>query len=160
MMANNNQMVNDINRITVSEIRLSYYPKMKNIDRAMINKSQQAYPIFLSNWNLETIYLQESAYMLMLNCAGRVLGIVQLSMGGVTGTVIDPRLVFRYALLSGATAIMLAHNHPSGNLTPSSYDIAMTAKIKAAGSFHDIKLIDHLIVMPDGYLSMADEGLL
>jgi DNA repair protein RadC len=79
--------------------------------------------------------------------------------GGLTGTVKDPRVIFRYSLVAGAIAIMVAHNHPSGNLTPSRADELITPKLKLCGQFHDIIFMDHLIVMPEGYLSMADEGL-
>ena len=83
-----------------------------------------------------------------------------MSQGGITGTGIDSRLVFMAALQAGATSIMLAHNHPSGSIAPSNGDKVITAKIKEAGVFLDIHLMDHLIISPDSYCSMADEGLL
>jgi DNA repair protein RadC len=160
IMATNGQLLEDVNRFTVSELKVSYYPKMKNEDRAVVSRSQEAYPLFLNYWDMDSIYLVERAYLMLLNRANRVLGIMQVSHGGPTGTVMDPRVIFRYALVAGATAIMVAHNHPSGNLVPSKADEFITQKLKQCAHFHDILLMDHLIIMPEGYLSMADEGLL
>lgn len=157
-MATTRQLIDEVNRYTVSELRVSYYPKMKPTDRASITGSGHAYQLFLDRWNMDTIYMIESAYLLLMNRANRVLGIIPLSVGGPCGTVVDPRIVLKYALVGGATSIMIAHNHPSGNLQPSNNDRVLTAKLKEAASFHDILLMDHLIVMPEGYLSMADEG--
>lgn len=159
-MATTRQLIDEVNRYTVSELRVSYYPKMKPSDRASVTQSGHAYRLFLDRWDMDTIYMIESSYLLLMNRANRVLGIIPLSVGGVGGTVVDPRIVLKYALVGGATSIMIAHNHPSGNLQPSNNDRALTAKLKEAASFHDILLMDHLIVMPEGYLSMADEGYL
>ena len=84
----------------------------------------------------------------------------QLSKGGITGTLVDVRLVLKNALEVGATGIILAHNHPSGTLKPSEADKQITAKIKTAGTALDIKLLDHLIITEQAYVSFADEGLL
>ena len=78
----------------------------------------------------------------------------------MTGTVADPKLIFVAALKSGATGVLLAHNHPSGNLTPSQADIDLTRKIKEGGKLLEIQLLDHLIITSEGYYSFADEGLL
>lgn len=85
---------------------------------------------------------------------------MRLSSGGLCGTVVDPRFVFIAALQAGATSIMLAHNHPTSNLMPSNNDRTLTAKVKEAGTFLDIQLMDHLIISPEGYCSMADEGFM
>ena len=84
----------------------------------------------------------------------------EVSSGGITGTVADPRLILAAAIKSLAVAIVLAHNHPSGNLKPSQADEQLTAKIKEAAKYHDINVLDHIIVTPDAYYSFADEGLL
>lgn len=89
-----------------------------------------------------------------------MLGIMPISMGGITGTVVDPRVIFKYALFAGAEGIMLAHNHPSGNLKPSKADEMVSKKIKQAALCHDIQFLDYLILTPEGYLSMADEGMI
>ena len=96
-----------------------------------------------------------------LNRANRLIGIYELSKGGITGTVADPRLVLSVALKCAATGIILAHNHPSGNLQTSTADEEITKKIKKACEYLDIKLLDHLIIVPEGkYLSFTEEGLL
>ena len=98
--------------------------------------------------------------MLFLNRSNRVLQIYSASSGGITGTVADPRLILAVALKVGAVSIMLSHNHPSGSLKPSKADEELTNKIKYAAQFHDIKVLDHVIVSSDSYYSFADEGLL
>lgn len=96
-----------------------------------------------------------------LNRANRVIGVYKVSVGGITGTVADPRLILSVALKSAATSIILAHNHPSGNLKPSRADLELTTKIKTAAQLMDITVLDHLIVTSDeGFLSFADEGLM
>ena len=159
-MATNKHFIEEVNRHTVSDLKISYYPKMRNSDRVMVHRSGEAYQLFLEKWDMDTIHLVESAYLMLLNRGNRVLGIMPISIGGLTGTVVDPRVVFRYALVAGAAGIMLAHNHPSGNLTPSKADELVTQKIKQTAWCHDIQFMDHLIITPEGYLSMTDEGLL
>jgi DNA repair protein RadC len=97
-------------------------------------------------------------YVLFLDNASQVLGYNILSSGGITGTVADLRLIFSVALESLATKIIIAHNHPSGNLNPSEADTALTRKIYNAGKVMDITLLDHLIITVKGYYSFADEG--
>ena len=97
---------------------------------------------------------------MLLNRANKVLGIYPVSKGGVSGTLVDPKLIFSVALKCNASSIILAHNHPSGNLFPSENDKELTQKLKSAGNFLDIKVLDHLIITPEGYFSFADEGLL
>jgi DNA repair protein RadC len=102
----------------------------------------------------------EEAWVLLLNNAGRLLSHRKTSQGGLTGTIMDPRLIIREALLAGSTRIVIAHNHPSGNLSPSDADMAITKKIKESASLVDITLLDHIIVTQDKYYSFADEGLI
>ncbi len=83
-----------------------------------------------------------------------------ISQGGYSGTVVDPKLVFAIALTTKASAIIAAHNHPSGNLTPSNADLTLTKKLRAAGEVLDLPILDHLIITTEGYYSFADEGLL
>jgi DNA repair protein RadC len=101
---------------------------------------------------------EEEFHILLLNKANKVIGKEVISTGGRSGTVADPRVIFKTALLSNATGIIIAHNHPSGNLSPSSDDISLTKKMKEAGNFMEIKLLDHLIITDKGYYSFADEG--
>lgn len=98
--------------------------------------------------------------MLFLNRANKVLGYYLISVGGITGTVVDTRSIFQTALKANACSIILAHNHPSGNPLPSDADKLITRKLKEAGEVLDINLLDHLILLPEGYTSMADEGML
>jgi DNA repair protein RadC len=159
-MVPNKKLIDEVNALTVSELRVSYYPKMRNSDRPMVTQSKDAYKLFLSKWDMDSINMVEQSYMMLLNRVNRVLCIKPISSGGVSGTVLDPRVVYRYALVAGATALMIAHNHPSGNLKPSKADEQVTQKLKEVGSFHDMHLMDHLIITSEGYFSFADEGLL
>ncbi len=102
---------------------------------------------------------QEEFWILLVNRSNRVLGKSRISMGGISGTQVDPRLVFKVALEYKATGMVLAHNHPSGNLNPSDPDIKLTAKLRSAGNLLDIQVLDHLIITDSGYYSMADQGL-
>jgi DNA repair protein RadC len=97
---------------------------------------------------------------MFLNRANKVLGIYDVSTGGIAGTVADPRVIFAAALKANACAIIISHNHPSGNLKPSRQDEELTEKIKQGGQFLDIKLLDQVILTAEGYYSFAYEGLL
>lgn len=143
-----------------SEIELVYKSKVKASERPLIRDSKDAYDILLKVWNHDRIDLQEEFKVLFLNRANRVLAVYNLSSGGITGTVCDPRLIFTAALKCNCVSMVLAHNHPSANLKPSRADEELTCKIKQAGSFLDIKVIDHIIISSESYLSFADEGLL
>ena len=96
--------------------------------------------------------------MLFRSRGNKLLGYLLVSVGGVTGTVVDPKVIFQAALKSNACSIILAHNHPSGNPEPSRNDLLITGKIKEAGKLLEIKVLDHLIILPDSYHSMADAG--
>jgi DNA repair protein RadC len=102
----------------------------------------------------------EQFFILLLNRSNHILKHVQISKGGVAGTLVDAKLIFKEALLETACAIILCHNHPSGNLQPSQSDKDLTKKIKEAGKVLDISVLDHLIFTNDGYLSFADEGMM
>ncbi len=101
----------------------------------------------------------EEFWVLLLNRANRVIKKKRVSEGGVTGTVADPKIIFKMALEELACGIVVAHNHPSANLNPSQSDINLTKKIKEAGRFLDVQLFDHIIVAGNKYFSFADEGL-
>lgn len=102
----------------------------------------------------------EEFWVLLLNNSNKVVYKLQLSKGGLTQTIVDVRLIFKTVLEHLATAIILVHNHPSGQLNPSIADKDITQKIKQAGSTLDIQLLDHLIVTQTGYFSFADEEIL
>ena len=102
----------------------------------------------------------ENFCILLLNRANKVLKTVRISDGGITGTVVDQRKVFKIALDNNATSIILGHNHPSGQLTPSEADIQLTKKMKEAGVVLDLPVLDHIIVGDGNYYSFADEGIM
>lgn len=102
----------------------------------------------------------EEFWVLFLNNSNKVIQKLQLSKGGLTGTVVDTRLLFKYALDSFATGVILCHNHPSGGVSPSQQDKDITEKLKNAALTLDIKLLDHLIITEKAYFSFADEGIL
>ena len=102
----------------------------------------------------------ENFCILLLNRANKVLRAVKISDGGITGTVVDPRKVFKIALDNNATSIILGHNHPSGQLSPSDADIKLTRKLKEAGEMLDLPVLDHLIIGDGNYYSFADEGIM
>jgi DNA repair protein RadC len=101
----------------------------------------------------------EEFWVLLLNRANRVIKKKRVSEGGVSGTVADPKIIFKMALEELACGIVMAHNHPSSNLTPSQSDRDLTKKMKEAGKFLDVQLFDHIIVAGNKYFSFADEGL-
>jgi DNA repair protein RadC len=103
---------------------------------------------------------QEVFAVVFLNTANKVIRTEHISEGGFTGTVADPRVILKRALHHNATALILCHNHPSGNLRPSRADELLTQKIKNAAAYFDIRVIDHIIVSHEGYFSFADEGIL
>lgn len=104
--------------------------------------------------------MREIFAVLFLNRANRMISLETISEGGITGTVVDIRIILKKAVLHDAVSIVLCHNHPSGNLQPSRADEIITYKIKEAAAFFDIRLLDHIIVSIDGYYSFADEGKL
>lgn len=104
--------------------------------------------------------LHEEFWIVLLNRSNVVMKKVQISVGGVAGTVADPKLIFKTALENLASSIILVHNHPSGNLKPSQADKDLTHKLKEAGKYLEIPILDHLIITERSYFSFADEGIL
>jgi DNA repair protein RadC len=144
---------------TVDEINIVYHHTVRPSERKKITNSSSAYEILRDIWN-DQVELYESFYILLLNRANKVLGYRLISMGGVSGTVVDPKAIFQAALLANASNVILAHNHPSGTLTPSEADERITKKLKAAGELLEIHVLDHLIIGDDQFFSFADEGRL
>ncbi len=143
----------------VAEAELIYKSKVKASERPKITTSKDAYNILIKLWDDNKIEFVEQFKVLFLNKASKVLGVYEVSTGGISGTVADPRVIFVAALKANCCSIIITHNHPSGNLKPSRQDEELTQKIKNAGQFLEIKLLDHLIVSNEGYFSFADEGL-
>ena len=144
----------------VAEIRLSYLSKVKASERRKISCSKDCYSILLDCWDPSQLEFVEEFKVLLLNRASKVLGIVPISKGGIAGTVCDPKLIFAAALKASASSLILAHNHPSGNLQPSQVDLQLTTKLKEGRKFLDLPILDHLIIAVEGYYSFADEGIL
>ncbi len=143
----------------VAEITLSYCPSLpKNCTK--ITSSCDAEQVFRYKWNSGRIGFVEEFKIILLNRSNKVLGIVPISQGGISGTVADPKLIFAAALKASASAVIAAHNHPSGNLKPSQADIQLTRKLCEAGKLLDLPILDHLILTQMSYFSFADEGLL
>lgn len=125
--------------------------------RPQITCSQDAYDIIKPElWDQP----HEEFWLLMLNRANQVIRKERCSTGGVSGTVTDPKIIFKAALQHLASAMILIHNHPSGNLKPSEADLKITKKLKEAGAMLDIPILDHVIFADGGYYSFADEGIL
>jgi DNA repair protein RadC len=144
----------------VAEIELVYRHWVPAIQRPKITSAADAYGVLRSLWNEDTICLREQFHVLLLDRANRVMGHSLISSGGTAGTVADPKLIFVTALKCKAAAILLAHNHPSQNLTPSQADIQLTRHLKQAGQWLELPVLDHLIVTADSYFSFAEEGIL
>lgn len=143
----------------ISEIEISYKPRKAN--HPIIKCSNDIYKYVLQFFPQESIGLLEQFAVAYLNRANRIIGVSVISKGGLTGTIADPRLIMGTALKVAATGIILCHNHPSGNLQPSTADVEITKKIESACKFLDINLLDHIIISPyEAYYSFADEGLL
>jgi DNA repair protein RadC len=114
---------------------------------------------FIKQFYVDDISIFESFFILMLNRSNTTIGYAKISQGGITGTSVDVRLIAKYAVDSLCCGVILAHNHPSGNLMPSRHDIELTKKVKSALSLFDIQVIDHVILTDsDSYCSLADEG--
>lgn len=126
-------------------------------EKPAISKSNDAY-LILKNYlsDLRT----EEFWALFLNQSNKVIHIAQLTQGGINQSIVDVRVLFKTALDHFSTGIIIAHNHPSGNLKPSREDIDITQKIKEAGNFLSVQLLDHLIITQNSYFSFSDEGLL
>ncbi len=140
----------------VAEVELTYKPQVKNKYKVM--SAKDAYSILLPTFKDGTITYREYFKVLFLNNACDLLGYTLISQGGLTNTMADVRIILQAALLTNATSIILAHNHPSGNLKPSREDIALTENIKKAAQLLCISVIDHIIMSEDSYYSFSDEG--
>lgn len=143
--------INEVSLIYKQKYDTSLYPIVKN--------SKDSFDIFYESWDKDLIGLEEHVKVLFLNRRNQVLGIYCLSIGGIAGSIVCTHKLFACALKIVASGIILAHNHPSGNLNISESDKKITDNIKTAGEIIGIKLLDHIIITPNGlYYSFADEG--
>ena len=143
-------------RVCSFRIVKDYHPE---IGTAKITKSDNIAEYIRPFFGPE-IEVFEQMFLITLNQGNNIVSVTKISQGGISGTVVDIRLVAKYALEGLATSIILVHNHPSGTLKTSSQDINLTKEVQAGMELLDIRLLDHLIVTKDGYYSFADEGLM
>ncbi|MBA4850480.1 JAB domain-containing protein [Emticicia sp. BO119] len=152
------QIENVFSQKKVAEIELSYTPHLKPSELPKVQDSEYAYSLFLHTWDKNKLEFIEQFRAVFLTRANRVLGICTLSTGGTNSTVIDIKVLFAAAIKSNASAMIIAHNHPSGNLQASESDIILTKRIDEVGQLLGIILLDHLIITADGYFSLKDQG--
>jgi len=126
-----------------------------NLPKEKITSSKTASD-FIRQFYRDDIGIFESFFILLLNRQNQTIGYAKISQGGVSGTVVDVKIIAKYATDSLASAVILAHNHPSGSLQASSADLAMTTKITNALELFDVKVFDHIILTEDNYYSMSD----
>ena len=142
----------------VAEVELSYRNRVAKSKRKQILDSTTAYRVLRENFSDDTIDYKETFKVLYLNQACQVLGCSTISEGGITNTLADVRMILQGALLTNATGMILAHNHPSGSTRPSREDDALTRKITEASKLLDIKVADHIILSSEDFYSYNDEG--
>jgi DNA repair protein RadC len=128
-------------------------------ENVSVKKSEDSYRCIRQYYS-DDIEVYESMFVLLLNVRNETIGFAKISQGGCVGTVIDVKIIAKYAVDSLAHSVILAHNHPSGSLIPSEADRLMTHKIKTALSYLDVNVLDHLILTKDSYYSFADEGMM
>jgi DNA repair protein RadC len=143
----------------ISEIQIKYNPIKLDNGNVKIASSDDAFKIILKHWNLDIIELQEEFKVLLLNNSNEVLGIYEMTKGGMTSTLIDVKLLFAVVLKACATAIITVHNHPSGKLKPSESDIQIFRKITEASKLLEIHYLDNLIITKNGKYSFNDESI-
>lgn len=129
--------------------------RVEALEKQKISSSKDAFEYLTSIFG-DSHY--ETFYILLLNRANKVIKEVQISEGGISGTVADPKKIFKIALENNASSIILCHNHPSGNIQPSEADIQLTKKLKKSGEVLDLPVIDHIILGEENYYSFADEN--
>jgi len=142
------------------EFNISLKYKGKKSELKTISSSNDAADIARMCFDADTMDWTESFIVIALNNANKVLGFYKVSSGGVTATIADPKVIFQFALLSNASSILVAHNHPSGNLQPSNADKAITEKIANAAKLLDMRLLDHIIITDESHFSFQESGLL
>lgn len=141
----------------MNEISLSV--KKSDFQRVKITESSEAEKL-IRGFFFDDLGLYESSFILLLNRANIAHGFAKISQGGISGTIIDPAIVAKYAVESLSKGVIICHNHPSGNLEPSPEDRKITERIKSGLALFDIKLLDHIILTEEGYSSFADRGII
>ena len=141
------------------EITINYKPNLKVSEMKQLNSSEEVAILLQSIWSDKLQYIEET-YLLLLNRTNHILGYLKLSSGVTAATIVDVKMIFQTALKTNSHGIILAHNHPSSNLKPSTCDIELTKKIREAGKLMEIILLDHIILTSESYYSFADEQML
>lgn len=141
----------------VSEFTISYQKSFKPSELPKVNSSFAAAELLRSNWEGGLDHI-ERFYILLLNRANGVFAMPLISVGGMSGTVADLKVIFQHALLSNAHGLILAHNHPSGQVKPSAQDITLTKRAVEFGKFIDLPILDHIILTEEDYFSFQDNG--
>lgn len=144
-----------VNKLT--EISINYKPNINAQKKIFITEPQSAVEQLRTVWNDKLSY-QESMYVIFLNNANQVLGYMLLSTGSTTAVLVDIKMILQASLKTNAQGIIVAHNHPSGTLTPSKMDDELTEKLNVACKAIDLKLLDHLIITNEDYYSYKNEN--
>lgn len=147
-------------KIPELRVKVSFKGDVKPSELYKVTTASDAADALRTIFDADTMLWREEVILLCLNRNNKVIGFHKISSGGMDGTVIDVRMVLLLALKTLASSIIMGHNHPSGNLIPSEADKKITNKLKEACKFHDIPLLDHLIISDESYFSFADEGML
>ena len=140
------------------ELRIKVERKDGDGQVYQVKSSNDAANYFRTIFNADTILWTEESAMICLNRANEVIGYFKVSSGGTASTIMDAKVIFTQALQSGAHSIILAHNHPSGNRTPSDNDIKLTKQMVKGAQLLDMRVLDHIILTETSHMSMADEG--
>lgn len=130
-----------------------------NFERVKITSSNDSAK-YIRQFYSDDIEIFESFFILLLNRQNKTIGYAKISQGGVAGTVVDAKILLKYVVDTLASAVILCHNHPSGNLNPSTQDIELTKKLSQAIKLVDSQVLDHIILTPDSFYSFADNGLI
>lgn len=148
------------NLYNISEVKLSYRSKPTKAKRVQISCSADCYKVLIDNWDKGELEHKESFKILLLNQNSIVLGIYTVAEGGIAGIQVDVRVILQAAILANACSIVLAHNHPSGNISPSFEDSTTTKGVILAANTMNIRVYDHIIVGRNKYFSFAEKGIL
>lgn len=140
------------------EISIKY--NSGNVTRRKINDQNDSFAVFSEVFDDDTIEYDETFFVVFLNTTLETIGYFKVSQGGISGTVVDPKKIFSVALQSGACGLIVAHNHPSGNITPSQADKDLTRKIKHGAETLDLRFLDHLIITKNNFYSFNANGLI
>jgi DNA repair protein RadC len=153
-----NKLIDKVSNTIVSEVELIYKTNIKPSERIKIEDSKKVYEVLKTVYDYNKIEHKESFYAMYLNRANKILAVILISEGGTSACLVDVKLIFQAALKLNASGIILSHNHPSGQLQPSSADIQITNKVKEAAKLLEMQVIEHIIVTPedDKYYSFAD----